>query len=47
MKSALPLILDLSGRLVVAVGGGPVSARRVRAPLRRGSGCSRHLAMGL
>ena len=31
MKSALPLVLDLSGRLVVAVGGGPVSARRVRA----------------
>ena len=31
MKSALPLVLDLAGRLVVAVGGGPVSARRVRA----------------
>ena len=30
-KSALPLVLDLSGRLVVGVGGGPVSARRVRA----------------
>ena len=31
MKSALPLVLDLSGRLVIAIGGGPVSARRVRA----------------
>ncbi|HKX66089.1 MAG TPA: uroporphyrinogen-III C-methyltransferase [Intrasporangium sp.] len=31
MKSAFPLVLDLSGRLVVAVGGGPVSARRIRA----------------
>lgn len=31
MKSATPLMLDLSGRLVVAVGGGPVSARRVQA----------------
>lgn len=28
---ALPFALDLSGRRVVAVGGGPVSARRVRA----------------
>jgi len=31
LKSALPVVLDLSGRLVVAVGGGPVSARRVRS----------------
>ncbi|WP_353510809.1 uroporphyrinogen-III C-methyltransferase [Intrasporangium sp.] len=31
MKSALPLVLDLTDRLVVAIGGGPVSARRVRA----------------
>lgn len=31
LKSALPLVVDLTGRLVVAVGGGPVSARRVRA----------------
>ncbi|WP_404390230.1 uroporphyrinogen-III C-methyltransferase [Humibacillus xanthopallidus] len=30
-KAALPVVLDLGGRLVVAVGGGPVSARRVRA----------------
>jgi len=29
--SALPVVLDLRGRLVVAVGGGPVSARQVRA----------------
>ena len=36
-KSALPVILDLSGRLVVAVGGGPVSARRVRAFLDEGA----------
>ncbi|HET7800800.1 MAG TPA: uroporphyrinogen-III C-methyltransferase [Humibacillus xanthopallidus] len=27
----LPVVLDLSGRLVVAVGGGPASARQVRA----------------
>src|SRR6186997_2530750 len=31
LKSALPVVLDLGGRLVVAIGGGPVSARRVRA----------------
>ena len=31
LKSALPVVLDLGGRLVVAVGGGPVSARRVRS----------------
>ena len=37
MKSAVPLVLDLSGRLVVAVGGGPVSARRVRALAAEGA----------
>ncbi|GAA6525933.1 uroporphyrinogen-III C-methyltransferase [Intrasporangium sp. DVR] len=37
MKSALPLVVDLSGRLVVAVGGGPVSARRVRAFAQEGA----------
>lgn len=37
MKSALPLVVDLSGRLVVAVGGGPVSARRVRAFVEEGA----------
>lgn len=37
MKSALPLVLDLTGRLVVAVGGGPVSARRVRAFVDEGA----------
>ncbi|GAA2159763.1 uroporphyrinogen-III C-methyltransferase [Humibacillus xanthopallidus] len=31
LRSSLPVVLDLSGRLVVAVGGGPVSARQVRA----------------
>jgi uroporphyrin-III C-methyltransferase/precorrin-2 dehydrogenase/sirohydrochlorin ferrochelatase len=37
LKSALPVVLDLTGRLVVAVGGGPVSARRVRAFLDEGA----------
>ncbi len=37
VKSALPVVLDLTGRLVVAVGGGPVSARRVRAFLDEGA----------
>ena len=37
MKSALPLVVDLTGRLVVAVGGGPVSARRVRAFVDEGA----------
>ena len=36
-KSALPVVLDLGGRLVVAVGGGPVSARRVRAFVDEGA----------
>ena len=36
-KLALPVVLDLTGRLVVAVGGGPVSARRVRAFLDEGA----------
>src|SRR6476619_6611103 len=36
-KSALPVVLDLTGRLVVAVGGGPVSARRVKAFLDEGA----------
>jgi uroporphyrin-III C-methyltransferase/precorrin-2 dehydrogenase/sirohydrochlorin ferrochelatase len=37
LKSALPVVLDLTGRRVVAVGGGPVSARRVRAFLDEGA----------
>lgn len=37
LKSALPLVVDLSGRLVVVVGGGPVSARRVRAFVDEGA----------
>ena len=37
MKSALPVVLDLSDRLVVAVGGGPVSARRVRSFVDEGA----------
>ncbi|WP_374971283.1 uroporphyrinogen-III C-methyltransferase [Terrabacter sp. BE26] len=37
LKSALPVVLDLTGRLVVAVGGGPVSARRVRSFLDEGA----------
>jgi uroporphyrin-III C-methyltransferase/precorrin-2 dehydrogenase/sirohydrochlorin ferrochelatase len=37
VKSALPLVVDLSGRLVVAVGGGPVSARRVRTFVDEGA----------
>src|SRR6476469_2186660 len=36
-KAALPVVLDLTGRLVVAVGGGPVSARRVKAFLDEGA----------
>jgi len=43
MKSALPLMVDLAGRLVVAVGGGPVSARRVRAFVDEGA-CVRVIA---
>ncbi|HET8595292.1 MAG TPA: uroporphyrinogen-III C-methyltransferase [Intrasporangium sp.] len=35
--SSLPLVLDLTDRLVVAVGGGPVSARRVQAFLAEGA----------
>ena len=34
---SLPLALDLDGRLVVAVGAGPVSARRVRAFVDEGA----------
>jgi uroporphyrin-III C-methyltransferase/precorrin-2 dehydrogenase/sirohydrochlorin ferrochelatase len=34
---SLPLALDVDGRLVVAVGGGPVSARRVRAFVGEGA----------
>lgn len=37
LKPALPVVLDLTGRLVVAVGGGPVSARRVRSFLDEGA----------
>ncbi|MEO7754534.1 MAG: uroporphyrinogen-III C-methyltransferase [Terracoccus sp.] len=36
-RSALPLVVDLTGRLVVAVGGGPVTARRVRSFLAEGA----------
>lgn len=36
-RSALPVALDLTGRLVVAVGGGPVSARQVRELLDEGA----------
>ncbi len=36
-RSALPLVVDLTGRLVVAVGGGPVTARRVRSFLDEGA----------
>lgn len=36
-KSSLPVSLDLTGRLAVAVGGGPVSARRVRAFVDEGA----------
>ncbi|MGN6753452.1 MAG: uroporphyrinogen-III C-methyltransferase [Intrasporangium sp.] len=35
--TGLPLVLDLTDRLVVAVGGGPVSARRVAALLAEGA----------
>jgi uroporphyrin-III C-methyltransferase/precorrin-2 dehydrogenase/sirohydrochlorin ferrochelatase len=35
--SGLPIVLDLTDRLVVAVGGGPVSARRVAAFLAEGA----------
>lgn len=37
MSGGLPLVLDLTGRLVVAVGGGPVSARRVSAFVEEGA----------
>jgi uroporphyrin-III C-methyltransferase/precorrin-2 dehydrogenase/sirohydrochlorin ferrochelatase len=37
VKSATPLVVDLTGRLVVAVGGGPVSARRVRGFVDEGA----------
>ena len=37
MDSAYPLALDLSGRRVVVVGGGPVAARRTRGLLTAGA----------
>lgn len=37
LKGALPLVLDLGGRLVVMCGGGPVTARRLRAVLDEGA----------
>lgn len=37
MDSAYPLALDLSGRRVVVVGGGPVAARRTRGLLAAGA----------
>ncbi|MER7072961.1 uroporphyrinogen-III C-methyltransferase [Terrabacter sp. NPDC000476] len=36
-RGALPVVLDLTGRLVVAVGGGPVSARRVHGFVDEGA----------
>ena len=35
--TGLPLVLDLTDRLVVAVGGGPVAARRVKVFLAEGA----------
>lgn len=37
MSGGLPLVVDLTGRLVVAVGGGPVSARRVAGFVAEGA----------
>jgi uroporphyrin-III C-methyltransferase/precorrin-2 dehydrogenase/sirohydrochlorin ferrochelatase len=37
MDSAYPLVLDLAGRRVVVVGGGPVAARRARGLLAAGA----------
>lgn len=37
LSGALPVVLDLTGRLVVAVGGGPVTGRRVRSFVDEGA----------
>jgi len=37
LKSALPVVLDLAGRLVAVFGGGPVTGRRLRAFLDEGA----------
>jgi len=37
LRGALPVVLDLGGRLVVALGGGPVTGERVRAFLDEGA----------
>ena len=37
LRGALPVVLDLAGRLVVALGGGPVTGGRVRAFLDEGA----------
>lgn len=37
LRGALPLVLDLGGRLVVALGGGPVTGRHVRTFLDEGA----------
>ena len=37
LRGALPVVLDLGGRLVVAVGGGPVTGGRVRSFLEEGA----------
>jgi uroporphyrin-III C-methyltransferase/precorrin-2 dehydrogenase/sirohydrochlorin ferrochelatase len=37
LRSALPVVLDVTGRLVVAVGGGPATGRRVRTFLDEGA----------
>lgn len=37
LKSALPVVLDLTGRLVAVFGGGPVTGRRLRSFLDEGA----------
>ncbi|GGB64870.1 multifunctional uroporphyrinogen III methylase/precorrin-2 oxidase/ferrochelatase [Knoellia flava TL1] len=37
LRGALPVVLDLGGRLVVALGGGPVTGERVRSFLDEGA----------
>lgn len=37
LRSALPIVLDLSGRLVAVFGGGPVTGRRLRTFLDEGA----------
>ncbi len=45
--SAYPLLLDLAGRQVVVVGGGPVAARRVGGLVDAGAPRHRRRAVGL